>query len=243
LTKKKATNSGKSTKQTDDDEEAPILDNGPSEGPKSGRVNNMGYQAVNPHMNMPRNQEQEEQAIKLASAWEGGQGKDTVIDVWWMIDDGGLCMLIPYIMKLHKFWARCKLRMLLVSETDSIQSDVATMKSLIDNFRLPYKGPLLVPAKKAPHKNTVQKFESLARCKISDCPRPSVIKKWLILSELLFEYSRYSGLNVVTLPIPTKAIGPRAYMAMLHMLSDQDRLPPTIIMRGNGESTLTFYSE
>jgi len=215
-------------------------------GVPKGRVNNMGYQAVNMRpttMSMPRNQEQEEQAIKLASAWEGGQGKDTVIDVWWMIDDGGLCMLIPYIMKLHKFWARCKLRMLLVSEDDTIQSDVATMKSLIDNFRLPYKGPLLVPAKKQPHAKTIEKFESLAQCKISDCPRPSVIKKWLILSELLFEYSRYSGLNVVTLPIPTKAIGPRAYMAMLHMLSDQDRLPPTIIMRGNGESTLTFYSE
>merc|ERR1711971_938831 len=121
------------------------------------------------------------------------------------IDDGGLCMLIPYIMKLHKFWGRCKLRMLLVSEDDSIQSDVATMKSLIDNFRLPYQGPLLVPAKKAPHAKTVAKFESLAACKIEECPRPSVIRKWLILSELLFEYSRYSGLNVVTLPIPTKA--------------------------------------
>jgi len=242
LTNKKPKNKHRTADM--DDDEAPTVDHEGGGGMSAkGRVNNMGYQAVNMTMSMPRNQEEEEQAIKMASAWEGGQGKDTVIDVWWMIDDGGLCMLIPYIMKLHKFWARCKLRMLLVSEDDSIQSDVATMKSLIDNFRLPYKGPLLVPAKKAPHQRTVEKFESLARCKISDCPRPSVIKKWLILSELLFEYSRYSGLNVVTLPIPTKAIGPRAYMAMLHMLSDQERLPPTIIMRGNGESTLTFYSE
>jgi len=237
LTKKKSSKKTKTAttaaEDVSDDEE---------EGDKvHGRVNNLGYQSV--AMQMPRNQVQEEQAIKLASAWEGGQGKDTVIDVWWMIDDGGLCMLIPYIMKLHKFWGRCKLRMLLVSEDDSIQSDVATMKSLIDNFRLPYQGPLLVPAKKAPHAKTVAKFESLAACKIEECSRPSVIRKWLILSELLFEYSRYSGLNVVTLPIPTKAIGPRAYMAMLHMLSDQERLPPTIIMRGNGESTLTFYSE
>merc|ERR1711920_122864 len=227
-------------------------------GEGGGKTQNAGYSPVedrsmasrkdhvsnvSPAMSMPRNMEEEDAAIFLSQAWAAGQGKDTVIDVWWMIDDGGLCMLIPYIMKLHKFWARCKLRMLLVSEDDTIQSDVATMKSLIDNFRLPYKGPLLVPAKKQPHAKTIEKFESLAQCKISDCPRPSVIKKWLILSELLFEYSRYSGLNVVTLPIPTKAIGPRAYMAMLHMLSDQDRLPPTIIMRGNGESTLTFYSE
>ena len=166
-----------------------------------------------------------------------------MIDVWWMIDDGGLCMLVPYIMKLHKFWQRCKLRMLMVSEEDSVAADVGTMRSLIQNFRLPYEGPLLVPAKKKPHPRTIQKFESLAQCKIDETPRPSVTKKWLILSELLFEYSRYSGLNVVTLPIPTKAMTARCYLAVLEMLSDQERLPPTIIMRGNGESTLTFYSE
>ena len=210
-----------------------------------GRTNNNNdhIQNVSPIMSMPRNREQEEDAIFLSNAWAAGQGKDTVIDVWWMIDDGGLCMLIPYIMKLHKFWQRCKLRMLMVSEEDSISTDVSTMRSLIDNFRLPYEGPLLVPAKKAPHPKTIQKYESLAKCKIEETPRPSVTKKWLILSELLFEYSRYSGLNVVTLPIPTKAMSPRSYMAILEMLSDQDRLPPTIVMRGNGESTLTFYSE
>jgi len=159
-----------------------------------------------------------------------------------MIDDGGLCMLIPYIMKLHKFWSRCKLRLIMVTEEDDI-IDINTMKQLIAQFRLPYEGPLLVKAKDAPKERTVARYESLARCKLSDTARPSVVSKWLILSDLLFENSRYSGLNVVTLPIPSKRFQPRAYMALLHMLSDQKRLPPTIIMRGNGESTLTFYSE
>merc|ERR1711972_495256 len=209
--------------------------------PRQGRANNMGYQSV--AMQMPRNQAQEDEAIKLASAWEGGQGKDTVIDVWWMIDDGGLCMLIPYIMKLHKFWSRCKLRMLMVAEEDDVQSDISTMKNLINQFRLPYEGPLLVPARKSPHPTTVARFEKCAKMKLREMPRPSVVSKWLILSELLFEYSRFSGLNVVSLPIPTKSMKPRAYMALLHMLTDQQRMPPTLIMRGNGENTVTFYSE
>jgi len=119
----------------------------------------------------------------------------------------------------------------------------ATMKELINQFRLPYEGPLLVPARKAPHPKTVATFEKCAGMKLREVPRPSVVSKWLILSELLFEYSRFSGLNVVTLPIPTKRMKPRAYMALLHMLTDQKRMPPTLIMRGNGESTLTFYSE
>jgi len=198
---------------------------------------------VSPIMSMPRNVEEEDAAIFLSQAWAAGQGKDTVIDVWWMIDDGGLCMLIPYIMKLHKFWNRCKLRMLMVAEPDDVTSDISTMKNLIHQFRLPYEGPRIVPARKEPYPQTVERYEKLAGTSLKDTPRPFVVKKWLILSELLFEYSRYSGLNVVTLPIPTKSMKPRAYMALLHMLTDQDRLPPTLIMRGNGESTLTFYSE
>jgi len=216
---------------------------GMSEGDlNAGRVEDH-ISNVSPAMSMPRNQEQEDAAIFLSQAWQAGQGKDTVIDVWWMIDDGGLCMLIPYIMKMHKFWARCKLRMLMVAAEDGVSGEITMMKALIKQFRLPYEGPLLVSAKKAPHKNTIAKYEELAGCKLSETPRPSVVKRWLILSELLFEYSRYSGLNVVTMPIPTKAMSSKAYMALLHMMSDQDRLPPTIIMRGNGENTLTFYSE
>merc|ERR1719361_303562 len=198
---------------------------------------------VSPVMSMPRNLEEEDAAIFLSQAWAAGQQKDTVIDVWWMIDDGGLCMLIPYIMKLHKFWSRCKLRMLMVAEEDDVTSDISTMKNLIHQFRLPYDGPRIVPARKQPYPQTVERYEKMAGMKLKDLPRPSVVSKWLILSELLFEYSRYSGLNVVTLPIPTKSMKPRAYMALLHMLTDQDRLPPTLIMHGNGESTLTFYSE
>merc|ERR1719384_198017 len=194
------------------------------------------------HLIMPRNMEEEDAAISLTQAWSAGQGKDTVVDVWWMIDDGGLCMLIPYIMKLHKFWSRCKLRLLMVAEEDDVL-DINTMRRLIAQFRLPYEGPLLVKAKAAPREKTVARYESLAQCKLSDTARPSVVSKWLILSDLLFENSRYSGLNVVTLPIPSKRMEPRVYMALLTMLSDQKRLPPTILIRGNGESTLTFYSE
>ena len=193
-------------------------------------------------LRMPRNHEEEDAAIFLAQNWSAGQGKDTVVDVWWMIDDGGLCMLIPYILKLHKFWSRCKLRLLMVAEEEDLV-DIDSMRQLIAQFRLPYEGPFIVKAKAAPRDKTVSRYEKLAKCKLSDTARPSVVSKWLILSDLLFENSRYSGLNVVTLPIPSKRFEPRAYMALLNMLSDQKRLPPTIIMRGNGESTLTFYSE
>lgn len=32
------------------------------------------------------------------------------IDVWWLYDDGGLTILIPYILSLRSQWSRCKIR-------------------------------------------------------------------------------------------------------------------------------------
>lgn len=32
------------------------------------------------------------------------------IDVWWLYDDGGLTMLLPYIISTRNQWAQCKLR-------------------------------------------------------------------------------------------------------------------------------------
>jgi solute carrier family 12 sodium/potassium/chloride transporter 2 len=37
------------------------------------------------------------------------QDKGT-IDVWWLYDDGGLTMLLPYIISTRPNWAKCKLR-------------------------------------------------------------------------------------------------------------------------------------
>lgn len=37
------------------------------------------------------------------------QDKGT-IDVWWLYDDGGLTMLLPYIISTRSDWSLCKLR-------------------------------------------------------------------------------------------------------------------------------------
>lgn len=37
------------------------------------------------------------------------QGKGT-IDVWWLYDDGGLTILIPYIISTRAYWSNCKIR-------------------------------------------------------------------------------------------------------------------------------------
>lgn len=41
---------------------------------------------------------------------EGG-----TIDVWWLYDDGGLTMLLPYIISTRSNWANCKIRVFALS--------------------------------------------------------------------------------------------------------------------------------
>lgn len=36
--------------------------------------------------------------------------KKGTIDVWWLYDDGGLTMLLPYILSTRAYWSHCKIR-------------------------------------------------------------------------------------------------------------------------------------
>jgi solute carrier family 12 (sodium/potassium/chloride transporter), member 2 len=37
------------------------------------------------------------------------------IDVWWLYDDGGLTMLLPYIISTRSTWSNCKIRVFALS--------------------------------------------------------------------------------------------------------------------------------
>ncbi|XP_037607171.1 solute carrier family 12 member 4 isoform X1 [Sebastes umbrosus] len=55
---------------------------------------------------------------------------DGNIDVWWIVHDGGMLMLLPFLLKLHKVWKKCRMRIFTVAQMDdnSIQmkKDLAT---------------------------------------------------------------------------------------------------------------------
>uniref|UniRef100_A0A1I8JVB5 Uncharacterized protein n=1 Tax=Anopheles merus TaxID=30066 RepID=A0A1I8JVB5_ANOME len=45
------------------------------------------------------------------------------IDIWWIVHDGGLLMLLPFLLKQHRSWKNCKMRIFTVAqmEDNSIQ--------------------------------------------------------------------------------------------------------------------------
>ncbi|KAM9791925.1 solute carrier family 12 member 7-like isoform X2 [Syngnathus typhle] len=44
--------------------------------------------------------------------------KEGTIDVWWIVHDGGLLMLLPFLINQHKVWRKCKMRIFTVAQMD-----------------------------------------------------------------------------------------------------------------------------
>uniref|UniRef100_A0A8C7XTH7 Solute carrier family 12 member 7a n=1 Tax=Oryzias sinensis TaxID=183150 RepID=A0A8C7XTH7_9TELE len=57
--------------------------------------------------------------------------KEGTIDVWWIVHDGGLLMLLPFLLMQHKVWRKCRMRIFTVAQMDdnSIQ-----MKKDLETF-------------------------------------------------------------------------------------------------------------
>ena len=63
------------------------------------------------------------------------------LDVWWVYDDGGLTLLLPYLLSQKKYWAKCKLRIFIQKKSNN-DSDVSeeqrSIATLLAKFRIEF---------------------------------------------------------------------------------------------------------
>ena len=59
--------------------------------------------------------------VTMPSRFSQNQGEGT-IDVYWLYDDGGLSLLLPYLLSQNSKWSRCQLRIFTASSTRHIDS-------------------------------------------------------------------------------------------------------------------------
>ncbi|XP_041980444.1 bumetanide-sensitive sodium-(potassium)-chloride cotransporter [Aricia agestis] len=178
------------------------------------------------------------------------------LDVWWLYDDGGLTMLLPYIVSQRAAWARCRLRVFaLANRNHELELEERNMANLLSKFRIDYSSLTMVQdITDAPQPDTRRMFDDLVRkfteeaqgqeCLISSTELATLAEKTnrqLRLRELLLANSKDANLVVMSLPMPRKgSVSAPLYMAWLEMLSRD--LPPMMFVRGNHTSVLTFYS-
>lgn len=97
------------------------------------------------------------------------QRKEAVIDVWWLYDDGGLTLLLPYIISTRRNWNTCRLRVFaLANKNSELEFEQRSMASLLSKFRIDYSDLILLPdITKKPEEATVKFFNDLIKDFIS----------------------------------------------------------------------------
>ncbi|KAG7188948.1 hypothetical protein KM043_008547 [Ampulex compressa] len=184
--------------------------------------------------------------------------KNGIIDVWWLYDDGGLTILLPYIISTRSNWEHCKMRIFaLANHKQDIGAQEKEMAEIMSKFRIKYTSLKMVDdISVQPRQETQDFFDKLifdfrkndpsdsTECSVTDLELQSLRDKTfrqLRLRELLLENSSQSTLVVMSLPMPRKgAVSAPLYMGWLEALTRD--MPPTLLIRGNHTSVLTFYS-
>merc|ERR1712112_356161 len=68
------------------------------------------------------------------------------IDVWWLYDDGGLTLLLPYILTTRKQFADCRLRVIsLANRKDELDRETRNMAALLAKFRIDFSSVVVIP--------------------------------------------------------------------------------------------------
>uniref|UniRef100_A0A8B9LLX1 Solute carrier family 12 member 2 n=1 Tax=Astyanax mexicanus TaxID=7994 RepID=A0A8B9LLX1_ASTMX len=208
----------------------------------------------------------DQKLLEASQQFQKKQGKGTV-DVWWLFDDGGLTLLIPYLIANKKKWKDCKIRVFIGGKINRIDHDRRAMATLLSKFRIDFSDITVLG-----DINTKPKSESLAafakmiepyKLREDDMEQEAAEKlkadePWRItdnelelykaksnrqirLNELLKEHSSTANLIVMSMPLARKgAVSSALYMSWLDTLSKD--LPPILLVRGNHQSVLTFYS-
>lgn len=178
------------------------------------------------------------------------------LDVWWLYDDGGLTILLPYIISQRSAWSNCKLRIFaLANRRHEMELEERNMANLLAKFRIDYSSLTMVQdITEPPQPETMTLFEEIIKKFTSDSSDKDhsinetelltlseKTKRQLRLRELLLANSQEARMVVMSLPMPRKgSISAPLYMAWLEVMSRD--LPPMLFVRGNHTSVLTFYS-
>lgn len=171
-----------------------------------------------------------------------GKQKGT-IDVWWLSDDGGLTILIPYLLNLHHSWKDCKLRIFTPASSRNIQNNEVRMANLLKKFRIDFSSIEEVHGiDKPPSKECVEEFLKLPiRSEFEGGMQlDKRVLRQIRIGQLVRQHSKDARLIVMTLPVPKiEMMSSMMYMSWLEVLSAD--LPPVLLVRGNQTSVLTFY--
>ncbi|NXK80703.1 S12A3 protein, partial [Amazona guildingii] len=209
---------------------------------------------------------------QASTIFQSEQGKKT-IDIYWLFDDGGLTLLIPYLMGRKKRWGKCKIRVFVGGQIHRMDEERKVNPSQSSNCSLPLLPPLPSTTKPTQTPGTIclscsiKRFDDLiAPFRLNDGFKDEAIVNemrqgcpWKISDEEVdknrVKSLRQVRLNEILLDYSrdaaliaiTPPVGRKGCPSSLYMAwletLSQDLRPPVILIRGNQENVLTFYCQ
>ena len=232
-------------------DEAEGTENSPEKSPKT--TSNLKRKSLVPN--------QINDALKFFSP-EGKTGKRK-IDVWWLFDDGGLVILVAHLLKQHKPFKNAEIRVFTGGKESRLNEEERKLIQLLQKFRIEVTEVKVLPElNKSPKESDREAMrKKIAKYRLKDNDDEEILNKntegkitdheWdtlrektlrqVKINELIRKYSSKSDLTVVSCPIGREGISPWLYMLWLDELS-KDLKQPILMLRGNQENAITFYS-
>uniref|UniRef100_A0A3Q1D8V9 Solute carrier family 12 member 10, tandem duplicate 1 n=1 Tax=Amphiprion ocellaris TaxID=80972 RepID=A0A3Q1D8V9_AMPOC len=165
---------------------------------------------------------------QINTVFQNDQGKKT-IDVYWIADDGGLTLLVPYLLTRRKRWHSCKVRVFIVSLFYPCDKSLCfycqhpCFTNLEKSMFSRIEGVSVQGVRQsAPWKISDKEFEAF---KLKVCVFYNVIHVQQVL-----QLAVHSGVSVAL------------YMAWLDALTCGLHCP-AVLIRGNQQNVLTFYCQ
>uniref|UniRef100_A0A4W6EHG6 Solute carrier family 12 member 10, tandem duplicate 1 n=1 Tax=Lates calcarifer TaxID=8187 RepID=A0A4W6EHG6_LATCA len=204
---------------------------------------------------------------QIKTVFQNDQGKKT-IDVYWIADDGGLTLLVPYLLTRRKHWRRSKVRVFIVGDEQNMEEGRNEMIALLKRFRLDFNDVIVMTdSEKRPHVKNLSRFvDSVAPFRLHDEQQDGISVQelrqsapWKIsdkefeafrlkserkvrLNEIIRRNSQHAALVLVSLPVPQSDCPSALYMAWLDTLTCGLHCP-AVLIRGNQQNVLTFYCQ
>uniref|UniRef100_A0A3P9NVX0 Solute carrier family 12 member 6 n=1 Tax=Poecilia reticulata TaxID=8081 RepID=A0A3P9NVX0_POERE len=185
---------------------------------------------------------------------------DGYIDIWWIVHDGGMLMLLPFLLRQHKVWRKCGMRIFTVAqmEDNSIQmkKDLATFL-----YHLRIEAEVEVVEMVCDHDISAytyertlmmeQRSQMLRQMRLSKSDREKEVSvdhsnvrrmhTAVKLNEVIVNKSHDARLVLLNMPGPPKNTdGDENYMEFLEVLTEG--LERVLLVRGGGSEVITIYS-
>uniref|UniRef100_A0A8B9RH85 Solute carrier family 12 member 3 n=1 Tax=Astyanax mexicanus TaxID=7994 RepID=A0A8B9RH85_ASTMX len=175
--------------------------------------------------------------------WSTKQGKKT-IDVYWISDDGGLTLLVPYLLTRRKRWRKSKVRVFIIGQQQTMEEERKEYIIHIHFQLLIYHNFFILKR----FEDSVAAFrlregQQQGDGSVQQQQQQRTEGPWKISDKQMDALRlKVRVCYYLSLPVPQSDCPSSLYMAWLDTLSCGLHCP-VLLIRGNQQNVLTFYCQ